>query len=174
MKNSLITSLIIPIVTSIIASIITFILSNYFLHKEKVMEQRKKYFVLLDLICSYLIRILEIEKTIDTVEKRKIFEKEFRSEYRGSLHREITIPTFACIGKNLQNLVELQGKREGDITNKVKYIYKYLNIIPYKETLQFIHNNSYTTVENTYYNFEEFIKAVKFVLEENEKYYKIK
>ena len=171
MKDIIISSIMIPVVTSILASIITFILSNHVLQKDKTREQRKKYFVLLDLICHHLVRISKVTETLETPEKKKKFKEWFRVKEIGALHKEITIPTFACIGKNLQSLVELQVKKDSKITDSVKYIYKYMDDIPYKETLKVLHGNSYVTKENEYYDFDEFLKAVDFVLEENRKFY---
>ena len=158
----------------ILVSLLTFVLSNYFLQKEKIKEQRKKYFALLDLICHYLTRISEVYNSIDSESKRKIFEQELRSEYKGSLQREILKPLFTCIEKKLEILVELQGRKESEITINVKYIYKCLSDIPYKETLQLIHGNECQKIKDNYYNFDNFIEAVEFVLEMNRKYYKYK
>lgn len=169
MKNIIITSIL-----TFLVSISTFVLSNYVLQKEKIKEQRKKYFALLDLICYHLIRISEVNKTLETNEKKEKFKDWFRVKEIGALHREIMIPTFACIGKNLQNLVELQVKKDSEITDRVRYIHKYMNEIPYKQTLKILHGNEYETIESDYYNFDEFIKAIEFVLEKNNEYYKNK
>ena len=170
MKDIIINSIIIPI----IVTISTFLLSNYMLQKERIKEQRKKYFAKLDLICHYLTRISEVNKTIDSESKREIFERELRSEYKGSLQREIIIQLFTCIGENLQTLVELQGRSEIEITGNVKYIYNWLSDIPYKETLQVIHGNDSKRAKDSSYNFDNFIEAVEFILETNKKYYKYK
>lgn len=167
MKDILINSVIIPI----IVTISTFLLSNYVLQKERIKEKRKKYFALVDLICHHLVRISKVAETLETPEKKKKFKEWFRVKEIGALHKEITIPTFACIGKNLQSLGELQVKKDSKVTESVKYIYKYMNDIPYKETLKVLHGNSYVTKETEYYDFDEFLKAVDFVLEENRKFY---
>lgn len=93
---------------------------------------------------------------------------------KGSLQREIIIPLFTCVGGNLQILVELNGRKEIEITENVKYIYKCISDIPYKETLQVIHGNDSKRVKDSSYNFNNFIEAVEFVLEMNKKYYKYK
>lgn len=84
------------------------------------------------------------------------------------------MPLFTCISENLQTIVELQGRKESEITINVKYIYKCLSDIPYKETLQLIHGNECERVKDNYYNFDNFIEAVEFVLEMNKKFFRYK